>query len=114
LERRLLDPDLKYTVEARNETFINDGFFSLLHDHDMAWCVAESAGRYPYREAATASFIYLRLHGRTDLYASSYTHEELRELAAKIRSWARETYVYFDNDFSGYAVRNAMTLSGML
>jgi uncharacterized protein YecE (DUF72 family) len=62
----------------------------------------------------TASFIYLRLNGRTEFYASDYTQEKLRGLAAKIRSWARETYVYFDNDFSGYAVRNALALSGML
>ncbi|HME42480.1 MAG TPA: DUF72 domain-containing protein [Syntrophorhabdales bacterium] len=110
----LLDPALKYTIEARNKTFINDDFFSLLHDRNIAWCIAESAGRYPYHEALTASFVYLRLHGRTQLYASNYTDEELHDLAAKIRRWARETYVYFDNDFSGYAVQNAITLSSML
>ena len=110
----LLHSAFKYTIEARNETFINDEFFSLLHERDIAWCIAESAGRYPYDEAVTASFVYLRLHGRTELYASNYSDEELQELAAKIRSWARETYVYFDNDFSGYAVRNAITLASML
>jgi uncharacterized protein YecE (DUF72 family) len=110
----LLDPAFKYTIEARNRSFINDDFFSLLHARDIAWCIAESADRYPYDEAVTASFIYLRLHGRTELYASSYSDEELRGLAAKIRSWARKTYVYFDNDFSGYAVKNAMTLQEML
>jgi uncharacterized protein YecE (DUF72 family) len=110
----LLDPAFKYTIEARNKTFINDDFFSLLHDRNIAWCIAESAGRYPYHEAITAPFVYLRLHGRTALYASNYTDEELHELAAKIRGWARETYVYFDNDFSGYAVKNAIKLTSML
>jgi uncharacterized protein YecE (DUF72 family) len=109
-----LDPLCRYTVEARNSTFVSDEFFSLLREHNIAWCVAESAGRYPYHEELTASFAYVRLHGRTELYASSYADDELRELAAKILSWSRETYVYFDNDFSGYAVKNAMTLRGML
>ena len=49
-----------------------------------------------------------------DLQVLQHADEELRELAAKILSWSRETYVYFDNDFSGYAVKNAMTLQGML
>ncbi len=110
----LLDPTFRYTVEVRNKSFISDGFFSQLHDRDIAWCIAESAGRYPYHEAVTASFIYLRLHGRTELYASSYSDEELYELTAKMRKWSRDVYVYFDNDFSGYAVKNAMTLQGML
>ncbi len=110
---RLLDPACKYTVEARNQTFVSDDFFSLLHRHKIAWCIAESAGRYPHHEAVTAPFVYLRLHGRGELYASSYSDEELRGLAGKIRQWARETYVYFDNDFSGHAVKNAMTLAYM-
>ena len=109
-----VDPLCRYTLEARNSTFVCDEFLSLLREHNIAWCIAESAGRYPYHEELTASFAYVRLHGRTELYASSYADEELRELAAKILSWSRDTYVYFDNDFSGYAVKNAMTLSSML
>ena len=110
----LLDPAFRYTVEARNKSFADDEFFSLLSERSIAWCMAESAGRYPYHEAVTAPFIYVRLHGRTELYASNYSDEELHDLAAKIRGWARETYVYFDNDFGGYAVRNAITLRDIL
>ncbi|HVN24714.1 MAG TPA: DUF72 domain-containing protein [Syntrophorhabdales bacterium] len=108
----LLNLSHKYTVEARDNSFVSDEFFSLLENHNIAWCIAESGGRYPYQEALTAPFIYMRMHGSD--YSSSYTDEELRKMAAKIRGWARETYVYFDNDVSGYAVKNAMTLAGML
>lgn len=110
----LLDPTCKYTVEARNESFINDDFFSMLHEQNISWCIAESAGRYPYREAVTASFVYVRLHGRTDLYASNYSDDELKVMADKVRGWGRDTYVYFDNDFGGFAVRNGMTLKHQL
>jgi uncharacterized protein YecE (DUF72 family) len=109
-----LDSRLKYTIEARNKTFINDEFFSILRERNIAWCIAESAGRYPFHESVTASLVYIRLHGRTVLYASNYTDEELRELADRIRGWERDTYVYFDNDFRGYAVLNAMTLTRLL
>lgn len=110
----LLDPHLKYSVEARNETFVDDEFFALLADRNMAWCVSESAGRYPYAEAVTADFVYLRLHGREKLYASSYTDLELREIAGKLSDWGKETFVYFDNDFEGFAVKNALSLKHML
>ena len=110
----LLDPAFRYTIEARNKTFVHDEFFSLLRDRNVAWCIAESAGRYPYHEAVTASFVYLRLHGRTVLYASNYSDDELKVMCDKIRGWARDTYVYFDNDFNGYAVRNAMTMRDVL
>jgi uncharacterized protein YecE (DUF72 family) len=110
----LLDPRLKYTIEARNKTFINDEFFSILNERDIAWCIAESAGRYPYHEAITAPFLYVRLHGRTVLYASNYTDDELRELAGKIRRWARDAYVYFDNDFESFAVLNALIFARLL
>lgn len=110
----LLDPRLRYTVEARNRTFVCDEFFGLLADRHMAWCISESAGRYPYAEAVTADFVYLRLHGREKLYASSYSDDELAELTVKIRSWGRELFVYFDNDFEGFAVKNALSLKHML
>jgi uncharacterized protein YecE (DUF72 family) len=110
----LLDPALRYTVEARNKTFISDDCFSMLRERNIAWCIAESAGRYPYEEVVTASFGYLRLHGRTELYASSYSDDELKAMHDKIDGWARDTYVYFDNDFGGHAVRNAMTLKQLL
>ena len=110
----LLDPALRYTVEARNKSFISDDFFSMLREQNISWCIAESAGRYPYDEAVTASFVYLRLHGRTELYASSYSDDELKAMRDKIHDWGRDTYVYFDNDFGGLAVRNAMTLKHLL
>jgi len=62
----------------------------------------------------TANFLYLRLHGSKKLYASKYSEEELQEWAHKIKEWNMETYLYFDNDFQGYAVRNARRLKKIL
>jgi len=111
---RLLDPSLRYAVEARNESFVSDSFFSLLREHRIAWCISESAGRFPYDEAITADFVYLRLHGREDLYTSSYGDDELLGLREKLRTWGKEAFVYFDNDSEGYAPRNALTLQRMM
>jgi uncharacterized protein YecE (DUF72 family) len=110
----LLDLHFRYTVEARNKTFICEEFYSLLRERNIAWCISETAGRYPSSEATTADFVYLRLHGREKLYASSYSDDALQEIKEKIVGWGKEAFVYFDNDFEGYAPQNASTLQAML
>jgi len=52
-----------------------------LKEHSIAFCVADSAGRFPYYEAVTTDFAYARLHGSQHLYASEYTIEELNKWA---------------------------------
>lgn len=110
----LLRGGLRYAVEARNKTFVDDRFFSILEEHKIAWCIADSAGRFPYHEALTAPFVYIRLHGSEKLYASSYTDGELARWADRIQAWNRPAFVYFDNDYYGHAVKNALTLKSML
>ena len=51
--------------------------------------VADTAGKFPYAEEVTADFVYVRLHGSRELYASGYTDAELDEWAAKIARVAR-------------------------
>jgi len=85
-----------------------------LSKNNIAFCIADSAGRYPYHEVITADFVYIRLHGHERLYASSYSDKELVNYARKIKNWNKKTFVYFDNDFSGFAVLNALTLKKLL
>ena len=109
-----LDATYRYTVEARNISFVCDDFFTLLRELGIAWCIADSAGRFPYHEELTAGFVYIRLHGSDILYASNYSEEELLMWRDRIRGWGRDAFVYFDNDFQGYAAKNALTLKSML
>ena len=110
----LLDPHFRYAVEARHESYLSDAFFEMLRKERIAWCISETAGRFPYREAVTADFVYMRLHGRETLYVSSYTEDELSALKDKLLTWGKEAFVYFDNDFSGFAAQNALTLRAMV
>ena len=64
---------------------------------------------------ATAGFVYARLHGPDPrhLYAGSYSDDDLRWWAERVREWTatgRDVFVYFNNDGEGNAVRNAATL----
>ena len=101
-------------LEARHPSWTGKEALELLENNGIAWCISDTAGRYPYIEAVTADFIYIRLHGSTTLYASDYTQDELTSWAEKIRTWNKDTFVYFDNDFMGYAPKNAQRLKELL
>ena len=107
---------LKLTFEFRHDSWFTHEIFSLLREHDAALCIADSP-RYPRRDEVTADFVYLRFHGKTDLFASKYTDAELTEEAKRIRQYLRDrrdVYVYFNNDALGHAVANARTLTHLV
>jgi uncharacterized protein YecE (DUF72 family) len=106
----LLPEGYRYALEARHESWTGKTAFACLERRGIAWCISDTAGRYPYREAITAGFTYIRLHGSRRLYSSEYTGGEIREWAGKIRSWGVPAFVYFDNDFMAHAPGNAIEL----
>jgi uncharacterized protein YecE (DUF72 family) len=84
----------------------------------VAYCIMSGA-RLPCILRVTAHFVYVRLHGPHPhhLYAGSYSEDNLRWWADRIREWRemrRDVYIYFNNDGDGNAVRNADTLKWLL
>ena len=66
-----------------------EAFVELLRDHDIALVVADTAGRWPLLEDVTADFVYVRLHGDEELYASGYSTEALDRWAAQLPGLGR-------------------------
>jgi len=113
LEARANRP-LRHALEVRHPTFDCTAFLRLLRRHDVALCVADSAGRWPYLEAVTSDFVYVRLHGNKRLYVSGYDRAALDAWAARIAGWrtrGRDVYVYFDNDVKVRAPFDALNLA---
>lgn len=109
-----LNPGIRHTLEPRHASWLNDNAYAILKEFNMALCISDTAGRYPSAEEITADFVYVRLHGSQELYASGYTEDELQNWAQKIRSWNRDTFIYFDNDFEGNAIKDAKRLKEIL
>ena len=125
---------LRHAVEIRHESFLDPAFVALLRRRRVALVVADTAGRWPYREDVTADFVYLRLHGDEQLYTSGYTPRALARWARRIDAWHRDSepadaqridgkaprarrrdvYCYFDNDAKVHAPFDAQSLSGRL
>lgn len=111
------DGPLRHAVEVRHPSFEADDWIALLERHGVASVTADTAGRYPRLDRATADFAYARLHGEEELYASGYDDASLDRWA----SWAqahldagRDAYLYFDNDIKVRAPFDAMGLIARL
>jgi uncharacterized protein YecE (DUF72 family) len=137
--RALLEIDavrpLRNAVEVRHDSFRDDAFIRLLRKYGVALVVADTAGKWPDYEDVTADFVYIRLHGEHELYASGYEDASLERWAARIRLWSegkqpadarlmsdsapptrkrRDVYCYFDNDIKVRAPFDAQRLMELL
>jgi uncharacterized protein YecE (DUF72 family) len=129
------DRPIRHALEVRHPSFETKEFIDLLRQHDVALVVADTAGRWPLLHDVTSDFVYVRLHGDTELYASGYTPEALQRWAKMIGAWSRgeaapdarcvgapaercaagrDVYVYFDNDVKTHAPFDAMSLANRL
>ncbi|MEN0135205.1 MAG: DUF72 domain-containing protein [Rhodococcus sp. (in: high G+C Gram-positive bacteria)] len=107
------DRPVRHALEVRHHSFEAEEAKELLRAHDVAFVVADTAGRYPFVEAVTSDFVYLRLHGDKELYASGYTDEALDEWTRKIEcllGQGLDCFAYFDNDMKGCAPFDALRL----
>ena len=107
------DRPLRHALEFRSPTFASEAAFEVMRRHGIACVLADTAGRWPKVEQVTADFMYVRLHGDKELYASGYTDGSLAVWAAKCHVWEQQgldVFVYFDNDIKGYAPHDAMRL----
>lgn len=125
---------IRHCLEVRHESFLIPEFYELLRKHDVAFVFADTAGKWPYTEDITSDFVYIRLHGDSELYVSGYTEKAQREWARKIKQWRsgrqpgdatliarraavvgeRDVYVYFDNDAKVKAPHDAKRLAELL
>jgi len=107
------DRPIRHALEVRHQSFVRPDAVELLRAHDIAFVVADTAGRWPLVEEVTSDHMYVRLHGDKELYVSGYTPAALDRWAEKVLRWAdlgQDVYVYFDNDVKGYAPHDAMAL----
>jgi uncharacterized protein YecE (DUF72 family) len=114
------DVPYRHAFEVRHESYFNEEFYSILRAHRCALVIADTGGKFPFSDVITTDFVYIRLHGPRQIYASEYTDSDLKWWASQIEEWEsaggaqRDVYVYFDNDVKAHAPFDARRLTALL
>lgn len=102
----------RHAVEFRSPAWYVDSVCDVLDAHGAAFCEHDLLAARPPR--LTGGFRYLRFHGATGKYRGRYGKRALATLARDLLRRPVDAYVYFNNDISGHAIRDALDLSELL
>jgi uncharacterized protein YecE (DUF72 family) len=111
---RQLDPALRNVIEFRHPSWWTEDVYAAFEAAGAIFCSC-SGPRLPDVLVKTARDIYIRFHGVQRWYRHDYSHDELAVWANRIRdAGADRVWCYFNNDFDGYAIKNAKMLAEIL
>jgi uncharacterized protein YecE (DUF72 family) len=113
---QLLPEDLESVFEFRDPDWFQEEIREILERYGMIFCIHDKENVGCPRWVTTDA-VYLRFHGCEGDYGREYGKERLRSWAERIKAWLAEeraVYAYFNNDVSGYALKDAQRLKELL
>jgi uncharacterized protein YecE (DUF72 family) len=109
-------PPGRHTFEFRHPSWFADEVLEALRWHGVALTIGDHPERPWQPHELTADFCFVRLHYGHRGRRGNYSETELDEWAAELRRLAEhaEVFAYFNNDWEGFAVRNALGMGKRL
>jgi uncharacterized protein YecE (DUF72 family) len=105
-------PPGRHAFEFRHPSWFSDEVLELLRFHHVALVIAHHPERPWQPHVLTTDWTFLRFHYGERGRRGNYSDTELREWAPRVRALARDAdvFAYFNNDWEGFAVQNALRL----
>jgi uncharacterized protein YecE (DUF72 family) len=109
-------PHGRHCFEFRHESWFEDDVYALLRQRGVALVIGDNPTRPFQTHELTADWTFIRFHYGHRGRNGNYSERELEEWRRRIAAWrARvDVYAYFNNDWEGYAVKNAVWLRSRL
>jgi uncharacterized protein YecE (DUF72 family) len=109
-------PRGRHCFEFRHESWFAPETYELLRRHGVALVIGDTPERPFQTHEWTADWTFLRFHGGHRGARGNYSEGELREWAERIDGWRDrgDVFGYFNNDWEGFAPRNAIRLRALL
>jgi len=109
-------PAGRHCFEFRHPSWFVDEVYELLRKKRVALVIGDHPERPFQSYELTANWTLVRFHHGHRGRGGNYSARELEEWAERIRGWRKRTevFAYFNNDWSAYAVRNALDLKRLL
>ncbi len=108
--------EVRHAIEFRHPSWFEDDVAERMREHSLAVCISDAAD-WPMWDEVTTDLVYVRLHGHTRTYRSSYRKSSLTKWVDRARRWlgeGRNVHIYFDNEGEGAAPKNAIQLLELL
>jgi uncharacterized protein YecE (DUF72 family) len=102
-------PPGRHAFEFRHESWFAEEVLAALRAHGVALTIGDHPERPWQPHVLTADFSFVRLHYGHRGRRGNYSATELDEWAKELERLARraDVFAYFNNDWEGFAVRNA-------
>jgi uncharacterized protein YecE (DUF72 family) len=109
-------PPGRHCFEFRHESWFAADVYELLRRHDVALVIGDDARRPWQTRELTAGWTFVRFHGGRRGARGNYSRTELEEWARQVERWLpqADVFLYFNNDWEGFAVKNAFWLKRRL
>jgi uncharacterized protein YecE (DUF72 family) len=109
--------DYDFAMEVRHPSWMTDESYELMARYKIIFVMSHSGNHFPYEEVITSKKIYFRFHGPGSLYNSKYEDAQLKKYAKLFTKWIcerRELWIFFNNDWFGYGIDNALMLRNFI
>ena len=105
-------PPADHCFEFRHPSWFAPDVASLLEGHGASLAIGDDPRRPLPRASPAGPLAYLRLHYGSHGRDGNYSERELATWRRRIAAWRakREVFAYLNNDWRGFAPRNAITL----
>ncbi len=106
-------PPGRHCFEFRHPSWFVEPVYALLRAHGAALVIGDMPRRSFQTRERTADFAFVRFHYGHRGRNGNYSYREIADWAAWLDGERRlgDVYAYFNNDWEGYAVRNALLLA---
>jgi uncharacterized protein YecE (DUF72 family) len=112
-----LPSGLRHCFEFRHESWFVEETYALLREHGVALAIGDRPEVRGFQShELTTSWTLVRFHSGTRGRRGNYSERELEDWAARLGEWSRDhdVFAYFNNDWEGFAPRNALRLRELL
>ena len=109
-------PPGRHCFEFRHASWFTSEVYALLRRRGVALVIGDHPLRPFQAHELTTDWTFVRFHYGRRGRRGNYSPAEIEEWAGRIRAWRRsaEVLAYFNNDWEGFAVRNALSLRKQL
>jgi uncharacterized protein YecE (DUF72 family) len=105
-------PAAEHCFEFRHPSWFAAGVYALLEEHGASLALGDDKRRELPAASPAGPIAYLRLHYGSHGRDGNYSERELETWRRRLAAWRarRPVFAYFNNDWRGFAPRNALEL----